>query len=104
MPVRRSPGAAMIGITALRAEGTGCPWAGGAVRTFAREDVCAIGKINYYNDSVTRFLVRLASGAELFVRGTDQSEEDCKWLYKAGKGLSAGLPTRAGWSLAWRTL
>lgn len=84
------------------------PWAGGPRRTFERADVVAIGKLRRYNDFVTRYVVRLRDGAEVQVTGTEQSEDDRKWLTKlAGlvKYEQHHLPKRdAQWTIAWYEL
>lgn len=91
----------MIGIVASYLNG--CPWAGGKHRSFERTEVVAFGKTSRYNDFITRYLVRLADGTELFVKANEQTDEDMKWLRKLAKGFSAGLPDRdAGWTLAWK--
>jgi hypothetical protein len=95
----------MIGTTALFMS-LGCPWAGGPTRRFERSDVRAFGKLVRYNDSVTRYLVRLVDGAELFVKGTEQGEADLKWLRKLGKQLSVTMSVTTardvGYAVGWK--
>ena len=96
----------MTGIVALYYNG--CPWAGGGRRCFDRASIQAFGKLIRYNDFVTRYLVRLADGTELFVKGPEQSEDDQKWLRKLGKQLSVTMsPATArdvGFAVAWKEI
>lgn len=81
------------------------PWPGGPVRTFERADVVAIGKLRRWGDAVTRFVVRLADGAEFLVTGTDQSEDDRRWLAREGKAVPyRGTSRDNPWSIGWRDL
>lgn len=99
---RPHPVGVMRGLGVMHAP---APWPGGAAREFTRADVVAIGKVRVYGDFVTRYLVRLADGAELFVNGAELVQEDARWLAKLGRGFTSGLPSReAGWSLRWKEL
>lgn len=95
----------MTGTTLIVERPSFTPWPGGPVRTFERADVVAIGKLRRWGDSVTRFVVRLTDGAEVQVTGTEQSEDDRRWLAREGKAVPyRGTSRDNPWSIGWLDL
>lgn len=82
---------------------TGFPYAGGAPVEVDESEVVAFGKLRSYGDFVTRFLLRLRDGREVFVIGTLQTEAAAKWLRKMSKKTHfTAYPNReSGWVFAW---
>lgn len=76
----------MKGTVASRTTGVEGPWPGGGSRSFERSEVVAFGKIRRYGDFLTRYMVRLADGAEIFVKACDQPREDERWLRQLARG------------------
>jgi hypothetical protein len=71
-------------------------------REFTRVEVALVGKLRRYGDSVVRFLVRLYDGEELFVVGTEQPDDDRKWIYRVGRQIPFARTTReVPDTLAW---
>lgn len=58
----------------------GSRYAGGETVDFDRGDVVAFGLHGRYGDFVTRYQVRLASGAEVMLVGADQTKQELAWL------------------------
>lgn len=73
----------MRGVVAARSSG-GVSWPGGAPRVFDLDQVRALGKPSY-GSFVTRYVVRLADGAEVFVMLGEQSADEQAWLRKLAR-------------------
>ena len=92
------------GTVALLAQGSRCPYAGGAALDAIHTDVVAIGKLARYGDSVTRYLVRLADGTEMFVKASHHSQSTEAWLRNAARAVKhpgVRLTRDEGWRLIW---
>lgn len=84
----------------------GAAWPGGAVRVFDVDQVRALGKQDLYGSFVTRYVVRLADGAEVFVKLDEQSADEQGWIRRLSRrelatrraarlsGSAGGYPTR----------
>ena len=70
----------MVGQLLRRHHTVDGPFPTDETRVFAREDVAAFGKVRRYGDFVTRYIVRLRDGAELFVTADKQDASDRKWI------------------------
>lgn len=83
---------------------SGCPYAGGEPRAFERREVRAIGKLCYYGDAVTRYVVRL-DAIEVQVTASRQTSENERWLRGIFKAISVKPVSReAGFMVFWMDL
>jgi K+/H+ antiporter YhaU regulatory subunit KhtT len=62
-------------------------------RVFDGDEIAAFGKVQRYNDSVTRYIVRLRDGSECFVNATEQTTEDCAFLRKLARTIRSSQST-----------
>lgn len=84
----------------------GAAWPGGVTRVFDLDQVSALGKQELYGSFVTRFVVRLIDGAEVFVTLGEQSADEQAWIRRLSRrelatrraatlaGSAGGYPTR----------
>lgn len=96
----------MTGTVALDTGAPGWgPYAGGEQRSFERADVTAFGKLRRYGSFLTYYLVRLRDGVELFVVGTEQPADDCKWMRRIARGVPTPIGAReVGFAIQWAHL
>ncbi len=84
---------------------TGYPYPGGAVLWATDTEVLALGKLTAYGDSVTRYMLRLRDGREVFVKASEQASVAEKWLRKLAKGIVAAYCDReVGWAVVWKEI
>lgn len=70
------------------------PYSSDERREFTRNEVALVGKVRRYGDSVKRFIVRLYDGQELLILGTEQTDEDRKWIHRIGLQVPSANTSR----------
>lgn len=89
----------------VKRNSSGTPYPGALKRNFLSTEVVALGKLAFYGDAVTRYLVRLQDGTELFVKACDQEQDAEKWLRKLARKVECPITRReTPVVLTWMTL